>query len=76
MGQDEVNNFLRRYRNKWFNSNELTDVLGISRASINICLQRMRKHNEVNEKMIRVMFKGKLGCLISKEVPFYSYKRF
>ena len=76
MSQEQIRDYLRKYQRKWFNSNELTDVLGISRASINICLQRMRKHNEVNEKMIRVMFKGKLGCLISKEVPFYSYKRF
>ena len=75
MGQEEIRGFLRKYQHGWFNSNELTQVLGISKASMNRCLQRMRKHNEVDEKMVRVMFRGKLGSLVSKEVPFYCYKR-
>ena len=76
MGQDDINNFLRRYRNKWFTSNQLAEGLKVSKSSINRCLGRMRKHEEVNEKAVRVLFRGKLGSSISKEVPFYSYKRF
>lgn len=75
MSQEEINGYLKKYQRKWFNSNELTEAMGISKASMNRCLHRMRKHNEVNEKVIRVMLKGKLGCLIGKDVPFYSYKR-
>jgi hypothetical protein len=75
MGQEEIRDFLRKYQLRWFNSNELTKALGISKASMNRCLQKMKRHNEINEKMIKIMFKGKLGSLISKEVPFYSYKR-
>ena len=66
MGQDDINNFLRPYRNNWFNSNELAEALKVSRLSINKCLLRMRGYDEVNEKTVRVLFRGKLGSSISK----------
>ncbi len=75
MSQEDIQRFLRKYQSRWVSSNELVDALRVSKASMNRCLQRMRKHNEVNESMVRVMFRGKLGSLISKEVPFYCYKR-
>ncbi len=75
MGQEEIRDFLRKYQAEWFNSNELAEALGICKASANRCLQRMRKHDEVKEKTVKVLFKGKLGSSISKQVPLYSYKR-
>ena len=75
MSQEQIINHLRKYQPKWFNSSELSKELGISKPSINKCLSRMRKHNEVKEKTVKVMFRGKLGSSISKEVLFYSYKR-
>ena len=75
MSQEEINDYFKKYQRRWFNSTQLGEVFVVSRASMNRCLHRMRKHNEVNEKTVRVMLKGKLGCLIGKDVPFYSYKR-
>ena len=75
MSQEEINGYLKKYQRRWFNSTQLGEVFGVSRVSMNRCLHRMRKHDEVNGKMVRVMLKGKLGCLIGKDVPFYSYKR-
>jgi len=76
MTQGQVMDFLRKYRRKWFNSTELAEALKVSRPSINKCLLRMRRYDEVNEKTVRILFRGKLGSSISKEVLFYSYKRF
>ena len=76
MSQEEIVGFLRKYRRKWFNSGELAEALKVSKPSINKCLLRMRRYNEVNEKTVRVLLRGKLGSLVSKEVPFYSYRRF
>jgi len=74
MGQEEIQGFLRRNKPKWFTSNQLSEALHISRQNINKCLGRMRKYSEVKEKKERVLLRGKLG-LISKEVPFYSFKK-
>jgi hypothetical protein len=74
MGQEEIIGFLKRNRADWFTSSQIVNAVKVSRPSVNRCLVRMRKHSEVNEKMERVWLKGKLG-FISKEVPFYSFKK-
>jgi predicted transcriptional regulator len=74
MGQDDINNFLRRYRNKWFSSNELAEVLKVSKSSINRCLGRMRKHEEVNEKTVKVVLRSGYA-MVYKGVPLYSFKK-
>ena len=70
MGQEEISGFLRKYEGRWFNSSQLAEVLRISKPSIRQSLVGLRKYNEVNERMVRVMFRGKLGSSVSKEVPF------
>ena len=75
MSQEDINDYLRKFRGKWFTSSQMEEALGISKGSMNRCLQRLKKHNEINGRIVRVMFKGKLGSQISKKVPFYSYKR-
>ena len=58
MGQDDINNFLRRYRNRWFSSNELVEGLKVSRLRINKCLLRMRGYDEVDEKAVKGIIQG------------------
>lgn len=74
MGQDDINNFLRRYRNKWFSSNELAEALKVSKGSINRCLGRMRKHEEVNEKTVKVVLRSGY-VMVYKGVALYSFKK-
>ena len=69
MGQEEIISFLRRYKGSWFNSAQLAFALNIPKVNINASIKRMRKYDELNEKMVRLQFKTH-----SKDVLHYSFK--
>lgn len=73
MGQQEINDFLKKHETQWFNTNDIVKVLNISKAWINKCLSRMRKYSEIKEQRVKVIFRSRFG-IIHKEIPFYSYK--
>ena len=48
MGQQEVYDFLKKNRTKWFNTKQVTKMLKTSIGSVTNCLAKLRKSNQVN----------------------------
>jgi hypothetical protein len=69
MGQEEIELFLRENRGKWFNVNQLALALDIPKVNIGACVKRMRKYDELNEKLVRLQFRTH-----SKDVLHFSFK--
>lgn len=47
MGQQEVYNFLKKNRSKWFLSKELSKHMGASLGSVTNCLKKLRESNAI-----------------------------
>ena len=47
MGQQEVSDFLRNYRSRWFTSKEIARKLNVSVGSVINNLSKLRKSNQV-----------------------------
>jgi len=43
MGQQEVYDFLKKNKRKWFTSKDISNALGISIGSITACLKKLRR---------------------------------
>lgn len=43
MGQQEVFNFLKSHKGKWFTSKEISDLLNVSLGSVTNNLKKLRK---------------------------------
>ncbi len=50
MGQQEVYNFLKRNKTKWFFSKDISKRLGVSIGSVTNCLKKLRESKAVNFK--------------------------
>jgi len=50
MGQQEVYNFLKKYKTKWFFSKEISKKLGVSIGSVTNCLKKLRESSAINFK--------------------------
>jgi Mn-dependent DtxR family transcriptional regulator len=50
MGQQEVYNFLKRNKAKWFVSKEISIRLGVSIGSVTNCLKKLRETKAINFK--------------------------
>ena len=50
MGQQEVYNFLKRNKGKWFYSKEISKRLGASIGSVTNCLKKLREYKAINFK--------------------------
>ena len=50
MGQQEVYNFLKRNRDAWFLSKEISKRLGVSIGSVTNCLKKLRETKALNFK--------------------------
>ena len=50
MGQQEVYDFLKRYRGKWFTSKEIANGLKASVGSVTTCLQKLRKSSDIDSE--------------------------
>ncbi|HJN57368.1 MAG: hypothetical protein QF436_02210 [Candidatus Woesearchaeota archaeon] len=51
MGQEQVYTFLKKYRNKWFTSRQITDKLNASYGSVGTSLQKLRQSNIIKYKI-------------------------
>jgi len=47
MGQQEVYDFLKKHRNKWYTSKEIADGLKASVGSVTTCLQKLRNSSAI-----------------------------
>jgi len=50
MGQQEVYNFLKKHRSKWYTSKEIADKQEASHGSVITCLQKLRKSSAIDYK--------------------------
>jgi len=48
MGQQEVYSFLKRNKNKWFHSKEISKGIRVSIGSVTNCLQKLRKSRAID----------------------------
>ena len=51
MGQQEVFNFLKNNKDRWWSSKEIAAQLSASVGSVTTTLTKLRKRNEVRHKM-------------------------
>ena len=63
MGQQEVYNLLKQYRNKWFSSKEIAKKLKLSTGSVTVSMQKLRKANLVYFEFARTIKSGNKGYL-------------
>ncbi len=54
MGQQEVYNFLKTHKNKWWSSKEIADYMEASIGSVTTTLTKLRKMNDVMFKKSKV----------------------
>lgn len=45
MGQQEVYDFLKKNKSKWFTSKDISEALGVSIGSVTMSLKKLRKTN-------------------------------
>jgi len=50
MGQQEVYDFLKKQKNKWFTSRDISEALGVSIGSVTMSLKKLRKTNIIKYK--------------------------
>jgi len=52
MGQQEVYDFLRKNKNRWFTSRDISEALDVSIGSVTMSLKKLRKTNIIKYKNI------------------------
>ena len=50
MGQQEVYDFLKKNKNTWYTSREISEALGVSIGSVTMSLKKLRKTNIIKFK--------------------------
>lgn len=50
MGQQEVYDFLKKNKNKWFTSRDISEALNVSIGSVTMSLKKLRKTNIIKYK--------------------------
>jgi len=70
MGQQEVYNFLKRNRSKWFTSKQVAGKIEASIGSVAVSLKILRESRSINFKMIEVGSPP----FIKKRVYAYKFK--
>jgi len=59
MGQQEVYDFLKKHKGKWFTSKEIANGLKASVGSVTTCLQKLRDSSAVSFKYPNKQGQGK-----------------
>jgi len=71
MGQQEVYSFLKKYKDKWFSTREISKKLGISLGSVTMSAKRLRE-----SKLVRFKYENKpLNNSVRRKILVYKYKR-
>ena len=50
MGQQEVYDFLKKHKGKWYTSREIADNLEASHGSVTTCLKKLRDSSAINSE--------------------------
>ncbi len=53
MGQQEVSNFLKRNKKKWFFSKNISKKLGVSIGSVTNCLKKLKESGAINYRQTK-----------------------
>ena len=69
MGQQEVYDFLKRHRSKWYTSKEIADKLEASHGSVTTCLKKLRDSSAIDSEY------GKGVRPSRKNAYVYKFKR-
>ena len=69
MGQQEVYDFLKKHRSKWYTSKEIADKLEASHGSVTTCLQKLRESSAIDSQY------GKGVGPSRKNAYVYRFKR-
>ena len=69
MGQQEVYDFLKKHKGKWFTSKEIADKLRASHGSVTTCLKKLRDSSAIDSE-----YKKGLGPT-RKNAYVYRFKR-
>ena len=56
MSQSNVNELLKKNKNKWFTAKRISDILGTGNGSIARNLRKMRQSNMVEHKKINMKY--------------------
>jgi Mn-dependent DtxR family transcriptional regulator len=57
MGQQEVYDYLKKHKHKWFTSKEIALGLAVSIGSVTNNLKKLRKTNSIKHKQMNNRFK-------------------
>ena len=69
MGQQEVYDFLKKHKGKWYTSKEIADGLKASVGSVTTCLQKLRDGSDIDSQY------GKGTGPSKKNAYVYRFKR-
>ena len=50
MGQQEVYDFLKKYKGRWYTSKEIADGLKASHGSVTTCLKKLRDSSAIDSE--------------------------
>lgn len=70
MGQQDIINFLRKSKVKWFNASQIAVKLNVSVGSVLACLRRLRK-----SKLIDFKSQMTKAGTVYKKVFVYKFKK-
>jgi len=69
MGQQEVYDFLKKHKGRWYTSKEIADKLRASQGSVTTCLKKLRDSSAI------YFGYGKGISLTRKNAYVYKFKR-
>jgi len=69
MGQQEVYDFLKKHRGKWFTSKQIANGLKASVGSVTTCLQKLRDSSAIDFEY------GKRNGIPRKNAYVYRFRR-
>ena len=68
MGQQEVYNFLKKNKRKWYSAREISKKLRLSSGSVTTCLMKLRKSGLINYKFGQ-------NKDIKRKIYIYNFKK-
>ena len=69
MGQQEVYDFLKKHKSKWYTSKEIADKLEASHGSVTTCLKKLRDSSAIDSN-----FKKGIGPT-KKNAYVYKFRK-